>query len=163
MINYYHQAGQNPIDEEEKLALIPSLSNLEELNNWEQENIIDARKWVLSNAVLNRNDLFDIKFLNKLHQKMFSQTWKWAGKLRKSNKNIGCDYHQILIHLKTLNDDAKFWLKNSTYSIDQLALAYHHRLVKIHLFPNGNGRHSLLVADCIIKKYKSIMTREEPK
>jgi Fic-DOC domain mobile mystery protein B len=86
---------------------------------------------------------------------MFNKTWKWAGSLRKTNKNIGCDYHQIPIQLKTLNDDAEFWLKNSTYFIDQLALVYHHRLVKIHLFPNGNGRHARMVADSIIKKYKS--------
>ena len=86
---------------------------------------------------------------------MFNQTWEWAGQLRKSNKNIGCETYEILPELKKLNDDAVFWIQNFTYSIEQLALIYHHRLVKIHLFPNGNGRHARLVADCIIRKYES--------
>lgn len=155
MINFYYQFGQTPIDEEEKLALIPSLSNLDELNRWEQENIIEARKWVLNSSILKKNDIFDNKFLIKIHNKMFSHTWQWAGKLRQSNKNIGCEYYEILIELRKLGQDTEFWLNNNIYSIKQLALVYHHRLVKIHLFSNGNGRHARLVADCIIKRYQS--------
>ena len=83
---------------------------------------------------------------------MFDKTWEWAGKIRNSNKNIGCDYYEIHMELKKLGGDANYWLNNSIYSIKEIALIYHHRLVKIHLFSNGNGRHARLVADCIIKK-----------
>lgn len=155
MINYYYSVGQTPIDEDEKLALIPDLSTLDELNRWEQENIIDGRKWAMSSNVLKRNNIFTFDFLARLHQKMFDKTWKWSGQIRKSNKNIGCETYEILPEVKRLNQDAIYWLENNTYSIEELALIYHHRLVKIHLFPNGNGRHARLVADCIIKKYQA--------
>lgn len=145
--------GQTPIDEDEKQALIPNINNLEELNIWEHENILEARKWALNSRVLNRYDVFDADFLFKLHNKMFNKVWEWAGKLRTSGKNIGCDVYQIRSELKTLSDDAKYWLEHNIYSVEQIALVFHHRLVKIHLFPNGNGRHARLVADCIIKKF----------
>ena len=145
--------GQTPIDDDEKQALIPSLNTLEELNVWEHENIIEARKWALNPRVIGRYDVFDVNFLLKLHEKMLDKTWKWAGQLRTSGKNIGCDPYQIRTELKTLCDDANYWIEHQTYSVEQLALVFHHRLVKIHLFPNGNGRHARLVSDCIIKKY----------
>lgn len=144
--------GQTPIDEDEKQALIPSISTMSELNVWEHENILDGRKWALNLRVLSLYDVFDVEFLLKLHEKMFGKVWKWAGQLRTSGKNIGCDPYQIRTELKHLCDDARYWLENKTYSIEQIALVFHHRLVKIHLFPNGNGRHARLVADCIIKK-----------
>jgi Fic-DOC domain mobile mystery protein B len=152
-INFY-SIGQTPIDEDEKMALIPSIDTLEDLNIFEQENIIEAQKWI-SPKTIKTNDVFDLDFLIKLHNKMFDKTWKWAGTIRKSNKNIGCDFHKIRIELKKLNDDIKFWLDKKTYSTKQLALVFHHRLVKIHIFPNGNGRHARLAADCVIKKLDS--------
>ncbi len=145
------ELGQTPIDDDEKQALIPNINTLEELNVWEHENIIEARKWALSPKVLSRYDIFDVDFLLKLHKKMFDKTWKWAGQLRTSDKNIGCDPNLIRIELKKLCGDARYWLDNQTYSTEQLALVFHHRLVKIHLFPNGNGRQARLVSDCIIK------------
>lgn len=153
-INFF-ELGQTPIDDDEKLALIPHIDTLEELNIWEHENIIEARKWAMSSRVLKISDVFDLDFLVKLHKKMFNKTWKWAGNLRASNKNIGCDFYQIRTELKNLSDDIKFWLEKNTYNAKQLALIIHHRLVKIHLFPNGNGRHARLAADCILKKLDS--------
>jgi len=150
-INFF-EFGQTPIDDDEKQALIPSLNTLEELNVWEHENIIEARKWALNPRVIGRHDIFGVEFLLKLHEKMFGKVWKWAGQLRTSGKNIGCDPYQIRTELRNLCDDAKYWLEHQTYSSEQLALVFHHRLVKIHLFPNGNGRHARLVSDCIIKK-----------
>ncbi|OFW81036.1 MAG: hypothetical protein A2887_02105 [Alphaproteobacteria bacterium RIFCSPLOWO2_01_FULL_40_26] len=145
--------GQTPIDEDEKHDLIPDLDTLDDLNIFEQENIIEAQKWVGGSNIIKKSDLLDFDFLTKLHKKMFDKTWKWAGQLRKTDKNIGCDPNKIRIELKNLQNDFKFWVDNQTYSIKQIALVVHHRLVKIHIFPNGNGRHARLVADCIIRKF----------
>ena len=144
--------GQTPIDEDEKLALIPDIDTLEDLNVFEQENIIEAQKWIDGSRVIKSSEVFDLDFLTKLHKKMFGRVWEWAGSMRRTNKNIGCDFHQIRIELKKLNDDIKFWLEKGVYSTKQIALVFHHRLVKIHIFPNGNGRHARLAADCIVKK-----------
>ena len=80
---------------------------------------------------------------------MFGEVWSWAGIFRKTNKNIGVDKYKIGVELRELCDDAKYWIKYNTYSPDEIAVRFKHRLVSIHLFPNGNGRHSRLVADII--------------
>lgn len=149
---YQYIAGQTPLDEEEKRGLIPSLITRADLDKWEQENIIAARSWLINKRILSKQDIFSDNFLISLHKRMFAQVWKWAGKFRKTNKNIGIEFYQIPIELRLLLDDAKFWQENSTYSLPDLAVIFHHRLVKIHLFANGNGRHARLAADAIIIK-----------
>lgn len=153
-MQYTYIIGQTPLDEDEKQGLIPNLITRSDLDNWEQENILEARKWLVNQSILTKYEIFREPFILDLHKRMFKQVWKWAGTFRKSNKNIGVEYFQIPQELRVLLDDSRYWLKNKTYSITDLAIIFHHRLVKIHLFANGNGRHSRLMADSIIIKYK---------
>ena len=81
---------------------------------------------------------------------MFGLVWEWAGKKRKTNKNIGVDKTQITVEIRKLLDDCRFWIENKTFLPDEIAIRFSHRLVRIHLFPNGNGRHSRLIADILI-------------
>ncbi len=145
--------GRTPLEEEEKLDLIPAILTREDLNNFEQENIIEARKWVMEKSTLARIEIFTEKFIRNLHKRMFGNVWKWAGKYRKTGKNIGVDYFQISSEVRKLLHDSDYWLKHGTYTTTKLAVIFHHRLVKIHLFPNGNGRHARLFADVVIAKY----------
>jgi len=80
---------------------------------------------------------------------MYGEVWAWAGKFRNTNKNIGVDRFRVGLELRTLLDDAKYWIKNNTYSPDEITIRFKHRIVAIHCFPNGNGRHSRLIADII--------------
>lgn len=153
MIQYNYIPGQTPLDDDEKHELIPSIVTHEDLNAFEQENILDARRWIMQKSVLLRHDIFTEKFILELHKRMYGYVWKWAGTFRKTNKNIGVDYYQIPVELHKLLDDSKYWLEHETYPITDLAVIFHHRLVKIHLFPNGNGRHARLHADIVIAKF----------
>ncbi len=153
MVEYRFISGQTPLDEEEKQDLIPSIITRKDLDQFEQENILEARQWIMHKAVIAKHDIFSAGFILELHKRMYGHVWKWAGKYRKSNKNIGVDYYQIPTELHKLLGDVAFWLDNKTYSITDLAIIFHHRLVKIHLFPNGNGSHARLLADVIIAKY----------
>lgn len=150
---YQYIEGQTPLDEDEKHDLIPTILTREDLDRFEQENILDARAWIMQKSVLTKQDIFAEKFILNFHKRMYGHVWKWAGKYRKSNKNIGVEPYKIHTELHQLLDDAKYWLENQTYDITELAIIFHHRLVKIHLFPNGNGRHARLCADAIIAKY----------
>jgi Fic-DOC domain mobile mystery protein B len=152
-VQYHYIAGQTPLDEEEKRDLIPSLVTREDLDAFEQENILEARKWVMQKATLAKLDVFTEKFLLNLHKRMYGHVWKWAGTFRKSNKNIGVDRIYIITELHQLLGDAAYWLEHKTYPISDLAVIFHHRLVKIHLFPNGNGRHARMCADVIVAKF----------
>jgi len=144
--------GQTPIDENEKEGLlIETISTKGELNEFEQQNIEEALQWTLGKNFKTK-DVFTEHFICSLHKRMYGNVWAWAGKYRKSNKNIGVDKHQISIELKILCDDALYWIENKTYLPDEMAMRFKHRLVSIHCFSNGNGRHSRLMADIIIEK-----------
>ena len=81
---------------------------------------------------------------------MYKEVWKWAGHFRKTNKNIGVDKYQMGSELRKLLEDCKYWINEKTFSEDEIAIRFKHRLVQIHLFPNGNGRHSRLFADVLV-------------
>jgi Fic-DOC domain mobile mystery protein B len=157
-IEYFE--GQTPLDDEEKDGLlISTISNRGELDEFEQQNIELAIIWTISRS-FKPAYIFSEEFIKLLHKKMYSTVWRWAGKFRNSNKNLGIDHWQIPIQLKYLLDDAIYWYENNTYPPDEIALRFKHRLVSVHCFPNGNGRHSRLIADVIITNLygKSVFT-----
>jgi len=135
-----------PLTPEEMRDLIPAhIAYRRELNEAEQENIVLAQAWALS----RRRDPLSEKFVKDLHRRMLGDVWRWAGKFRTSARNIGIDYWQIPVALRQLLDDAKAWIEFGSYPPDEIAVRFHHRLVQIHPFPNGNGRHSRLMADLL--------------
>ncbi len=148
--------GQTPLDEEEKDGLlIPTIATRGELDEFEQQNIEQAIQWTLGRN-LKSDTVFSEEFIHIVHKRMYADVWAWAGQFRKTNKNIGVDKWQIPIELRYLLDDARFWYENKTYPPDEIAVRFKHRIVSIHCFPNGNGRHSRLMADIIIEKIYKI-------
>jgi len=140
--------GNTPLDPDELSALIPHhVQTQSELNNIEQLNIADGEIWLFT---LKNTDVLNITFLCKLHKRMFNRTWRWAGKFRKSDKNIGIEWTQINTQLKQLLDNIKYWIQNNTFDIDEIAIRFHHQLVFIHPFVNGNGRHARLITDKLL-------------
>ncbi len=143
-----NMAGATPLSPEELDDLIPvTITTQAELNEWEQINIQDADIWAFSRK---HSNLISSTFICRLHERMFGNVWKWAGSFRKSDKNIGIQWTDIRTELKMLCDDCTFWLEHQTYSIDEIAARFHHRLVLIHPFPNGNGRHARMIADLVL-------------
>lgn len=142
--------GQSPLDEDEKEGLlIKTISTRGELDEFEQANIQQAVEWTLKTK-FNNSEILSEEFVLLVHRKMFDEVWEWAGTKRKTNKNIGVDKHQITIELRKLLDDCRLWIENKTWLPDEIVVRFSHRLVKIHVFPNGNGRHSRLMADILI-------------
>lgn len=142
--------GQTPLDEDEKEGLrIKTISTRSELDEFEQANIENAIEWSLRRNY-GYEKILTIEFIKEVHKRMFSEVWEWAGTFRKTNKNIGVDKHQIEQELYALSDDCRFWIQNKTFTNDEIAIRFKHRLVKTHPFPNGNGRHSRLCADILV-------------
>jgi len=151
-LNLEYIYGQTPLDEEELADLkIPTISTRGELDEFEQQNIERAVNWIYSEQ-FTPETVVNEPFIRDLHFRMFGNVWKWAGKYRLSNKNIGVDKTQIITEIKKLLDDCLYWINNKSYSEDEIAIRFKVKLVKIHPFPNGNGRHSRLMADIIIYK-----------
>lgn len=144
-----HYLGQTHIDEDERANLIPQhIKFQQELDEFEAKNIERAaKKYLLGNKPW---DLGDSQVLQKIHKDMFDRTWKWAGSYRRSGKTIGVDHWMISDEIKKACDDFRYWIENKTYSDTEIAVRFHFRLVKIHPFPNGNGRFARFVADIFI-------------
>ena len=150
-LNLNYQEGQTPLDENEiDGLLIDTITTQQELDEHEQLNIEKAIQWIISNNFTTEKVLTE-GFIKKVHKKMFENTWKWAGEFRQSEKNLGVDWIKIGIELKQLLDDTKYWIENETYPADEIAIRFKHRIVQIHCFSNGNGRHSRIMADIIIE------------
>ena len=139
-----------PLTPEEMRALIPAyIVYRHELNEAEQENIVSGQEWALSRR---RRTLLSEDFIRRLHKRMFGDVWRWAGQFRNSPRNIGIDHWLIPVELHRLLDDAKAWIEFGAWPVDEIAVRFHHRLVLIHPFPNGNGRHARLLADLLVMR-----------
>jgi Fic-DOC domain mobile mystery protein B len=136
-----------PLTPEEREALIPTHITLRsELNELEQQNIGAADRWAFS----RRHVVLRERFLRSLHRRMFNQVWRWAGTYRASERNLGVAHYKIETEVRQIIDDARYWVEHGSYAPDELAVRFHHRLVVVHPFPNGNGRWSRLAADVLI-------------
>lgn len=139
--------ASTPLSDEEREGLIPSYIALRgELNDAEQANILAAE----GKALRRKQNILDQRALNRLHKNMFGNVWRWAGTFRASNKNIGIDAYKVANDLQTLIDDCKYWIEHETYELDEIAARFHHKLVYIHPYPNGNGRHARLATDLLL-------------
>lgn len=148
-VNLDYPPGATPLDADELACLIPGhITTQGELNEWEQLNILQGDAW----AQRQRKDIVDEAFVRQLHKQMFGETWSWAGGFRKSDKNIGVEWQQVGVKLHDLLNDIRYQIDHAVYPHDEIAARFHHRLVLIHPFPNGNGRHARLMADLLIKK-----------
>jgi Fic-DOC domain mobile mystery protein B len=147
-MDFEYAPGATPIDPDEALGLIPiHITTQADLNAWEEMNIVEGANWIKRQKItqsLNQG------LVRELHHRMFNQTWLWAGTFRKSAKSIGIDWPQIEVALRNLLDNTTYQIEHQTMSIDEIAVRFHHQLVLIHAFPNGNGRHARLMADALI-------------
>ncbi|MFQ3247718.1 MAG: Fic-DOC domain mobile mystery protein B [Arenicella sp.] len=142
--------GATPLDPDELEGLkFKHITTRGQLNEVEQVNVQDALSWLRRRR---KTQILNEKFVRELHRKLFGGVWRWAGEFRRTEKNIGIDPLYIGVQLKMLLDDAEYWAEHRTYSPIEAAARLHHRLVQIHCFPNGNGRHARIMADVYLKE-----------
>jgi Fic-DOC domain mobile mystery protein B len=143
--------GATPLDAGEAEGLLAEhLTTRDQLNEWEQQNILEATIWAESR---HGPDPLTVDGLRDLHRRMFNETWDWAGTFRTTGKKIGVPPESVWVSLRDLLDDVRFWLENGTFGPREAAARFHHRLVLIHPFVNGNGRWARLAADLLLGKH----------
>ena len=150
--------GNTPLDDEEREGLIPShILSRSELNQWEAVNIGHARDWL---AGRRSRDLLSVEFLRELHRRMFDETWKWAGTLRRSEKTVSphgwSDVPRLLDDLvenTRVQYDSSGNAPKTAKAADEIAMRFHHGLVRIHPWPNGNGRHGRVATDLLLEQW----------
>jgi len=148
-MEFEYPEGATPIDPDEVKGLrLTHITTQGELNRWEQDNILEAKAWADKTKPA---DILNEKFIKALHRRMFGNVWAWAGQYRQSGKNIGGAWYLIPMSLKNLCDDINVWIELGEDSPDLIATRFHHRLVSIHPFPNGNGRHAREMTNLLMK------------
>ena len=146
--------GNTPLSEDETEGLIPThITTRAELNGWEAENISEAVEW----ASTRSRDVLDQRVLRTLHQRMFAKTWRWAGKYGTSEKSISrfawSEVPRLVNDLLANTRVQHAHAKHSPEALDELAARFHHQLVLIHPWPNGNGRHARLATDLLLRRW----------
>jgi Fic-DOC domain mobile mystery protein B len=144
-----------PLEPAEREGLLQSwITHRNDLNVAEQENIVEGAVWARRRGGRKPATLLTVDFALMLHKRMLGDVWKWAGTYRTTGRNIGMDAYRIPAEMAALFDDARYWVEHKTYPPDEIAVRLHHRLVAIHPFPNGNGRHARLMADLLTEQLK---------
>lgn len=142
--------GATPLDPDELESLkFKHITTRGELDHLEQANIQSGITWMKRSK---RSDILTESYVCELHMRLFGEVWSWAGTFRKTEKNIGIDPLHISVELRVLLGDMRYWIEHQTYSPYEAVMRFHHRLVAIHCFPNGNGRHARIMADAILLK-----------
>lgn len=143
-----------PLEPGERDGLLQSwITHRKDLNEAEQENIVAGAAWARGRRRLPIDRMLADDFVRMLHKRMFGEVWEWAGTFRSTERNIGIHAYRIAVELTNLLGDVRYWVEHATFPPDEIAVRFHHRLVAIHPFPNGNGRHARLAADLLVEKF----------
>jgi len=142
-----------PLEPGERNGLLQSwITHRKDLNEAEQENIVAGAAWARGRRRLPIDRMLTDDFVRTLHKRMFGEVWERAGTFRSTERNIGIQAYRIAVELTNLLGDVRYWVEHATFPPDEIAIRFHHRLVAIHPFPNGNGRHARLAADLLVEK-----------
>lgn len=132
--------GQTLLDPDDRVGLRQTwISTRADLNVAEQANILRALTRIGRPSAAT---ILDDLWLKELHQRMFGEVWDWAGRYRRTLTNLGVEPHLIAARMRDLVLDAVAWQDEPLL----VAVRFHHRLVVIHPFVNGNGRHGRAAA-----------------
>ena len=150
-------SGETPLTEQDLQGLkLPFVKTREQLSVVEAQNILNGKEWALASSTSRVPGMLSVEYVQELHRRMLGDVWEWAGEIRPTQLQnaFASSVSDIRPHLSMLYQDAvEYWLKDERMPCDELAVRLHHRVVKIHPFRNGNGRHSRLLADVLLEKH----------
>lgn len=95
-------------------------------------------------------DLLNDHFARDLHRRLYAPVWKWGGRQRSRETNIGIAPEHIAVEMRNELDDLNYqWEHQTGIEARMLGIATHAALVRIHPFVDGNGRATRLLADLV--------------
>jgi Fic-DOC domain mobile mystery protein B len=138
--------GTTPVDEDEAQHLVAPVSSRAQLNELEQANITIAATRLMERR-RSPIQLLREKLLVDVHRQMFSEVWTWAGNYRRTDMSIGIPWATVPVQVRDLLANTLAQIGANDLDPDEIAMRFHHRLVVIHPFRNGNGRHARLFTE----------------
>jgi Fic-DOC domain mobile mystery protein B len=157
-LTFTHAPGATPLRPEEVARLRPelrSIKTMEQLNELEAANIAECEKWAQTSRLFKLPGILATRHIARVHKEMFDDVWLWAGRIRTHDLQnaFASPWHRVRTDLEVLWGDATHWFEREMFAPDDFAVRLHHRLVKVHAFANGNGRHARLVADLVLHRH----------
>ena len=148
-LKFEYPEGATPLDPDDAEGLIPGhITTLGQLNEWEFTNVVKGEEWAFG---VRHRDILSMRFVETLHERMFGDTWRWAGEIRKKETApVGVAPENIRPELQKLLADVRTQIEYQSWSIQEIAARFHHRMVFIHPFPNGNGRFARTITDLLL-------------
>ncbi len=148
-----HAFGATPLRLEEIKGLKHAVTTHGDLNELEAANILQGQEWALGARRTQLSNMLSDDYMFELHKRMFGAVWRWAGKYRLRDTNIGLPFTSIRGALREIYADSKYWIERGSFSPLEIAVRIHHRLVWVHPFSNGNGRFARLFADLLLIRH----------
>jgi len=81
ILNHQYSDGNTPIRPEEAEQLIPKISTMKELNEYEALNILEAQRWAFSNRTMNSTNPLDEPYVRTLHAQNVRPSLEVGGNL----------------------------------------------------------------------------------
>jgi Fic-DOC domain mobile mystery protein B len=152
--------GETPLTDQDLQGLkLPFVKTRAQLSAVEGPNIVSGKEWALRSRKSRVPNMLTVEYLRELHRRMFNDVWDWAGQIRLTELQnaFAASVPDIRPQLSILYADAaEYWLTDKRMTPEEFAVRLHRRVVKIHPFRNGNGRHSRLLADLVLSKHFGI-------
>ena len=150
-IYFKDRDGSTPLDPNLKGLKNKLITTMGELDILEETNIALGLLWLEN---YSQKEFYSTKFLLELHKHLFNDVWNWAGKIRNielANTKFS-PFYRVREDLLNLERDVQTWLDHKSFKEDEIAARYHHRLILIHPFNNGNGRTTRIACEFFCKK-----------
>lgn len=134
---------------------LPFVKTRAQLSAVEGPNIVSGKQATLTSRKSRVPNMLSVEYLRELHSRMFNDVWDWAAQIPSTElqNEFAASVPGIRPQLSILYADAiEYWLNDKRMTPEEFAVRVHHRVVKIHPFRNGNGRHSRLLADLLLSE-----------
>ena len=152
--------GQTPLPHDELAALLPEVvvvlgepitrAAVYDLEQGLQDRVTDELMPAAIDGSLPLDALLNDYFVRDLHARLFGPVWKWAGRWRRTEVNIGVAPERIAVELRNALDAIAYrWDHTDDWTPRQLGIVVHAETVRIHPFVDGNGRTTRLLADLV--------------
>jgi len=144
--------GATPLDDISGL-LRDDVTTRGQLDEAESLNIVSAIEWLEGGRL---PDVFTVEFYRQLHSRMYNDVWSWAGALRSATgaqTNVGVPPEAVPQELgRVAMEYYEKWKNRGDEKLVPFIARYHHALVLVHPFNNGNGRWSRLCCDALVEQ-----------
>lgn len=152
--------GETPLPNDDLQALLPAARAMAgtpplraavyDVEQAVQAEVAEELVLAVLTGNLSLQELLTDNFLRELHASMYGDIWKWAGRFRKRELNIGVPPELVAVAWRESVDNVSYrWQNTRDWTARHLGMVMHAEVGRVHPFVDGNGRTARLLADLV--------------